>query len=129
MMKPVINQPVKDVRTEPVTEVFEKKVSSEEYVEETPEIVLLPQIQSVRFEKRLDPEPTIRIEGVLRNNSSKSMRLPAKVRAVAYSSEGTILFEKEIFLTDSILPANTELSFFGSYQPAPDGVQWVDVTF
>ena len=100
-----------------------------EYVEETPEIVLLPQIQSVRFEKRLDPEPTIRIEGVLKNNTASIMKLPEKVRAVAYSAEGRILFEKEIFLTDSVLPSGLELPFFGSYQPAPEGVQWVDVTF
>ena len=99
------------------------------YVERTPYIVMLPQIQSVRFEKRLDPVPTIRIEGVLKNITSEQMQLPAKVRAIAYNAEGAILFEKEIYLTDLILPAGEEKPFFGSYQPAPDGVQWVDVTF
>jgi len=99
------------------------------YVEETPDVVMLPQIQSVRFEKRTDPIPTIRIEGVLKNTTPTSMRLPTKVRAMAYNAEGAILFEKEIYLTDLILPAGEERPFFGSYQPAPDGVQWVDVTF
>ncbi len=99
------------------------------YVEETPETILLPQIQSVRFEKRLDPTPVIRIEGVLKNGTSSLMKLPPKVRAIAYNAEGAILFEKEIYLTDSILMAGEERPFFGSYQPAPDGVQWVDVTF
>ncbi len=112
---------------EPVV-VKENKVV-ESYVEEIPEVVMLPQIQSVRFEKRLDPTPTIRIEGILRNATTAAIKLPAKVRAIAYNEEGAILFEKEIYLTDLILPAGEERPFFGSYQPAPEGVQWVDVTF
>ena len=113
-----------------VAEVVAKENRAvESYVEEIPEVVMLPQIQSVRFEKRLDPTPTIRIEGVLKNGTSAPIKLPAKVRAIAYNEEGAILFEKEIYLTDLILPAGEERPFFGSYQPAPEGVQWVDVTF
>ncbi|MBQ3695392.1 MAG: zinc-ribbon domain-containing protein [Alphaproteobacteria bacterium] len=112
-----------------VPELKEHPVPREEYVVENPEIVVLPQISSVRFEKRLDPIPTIRIEGVLKNMSSVTIKLPEKVRAIAYDQEGAVLFEKDIFLTDLVLPAGEERLFFGSYQPAPDGVQWVDVTF
>ena len=104
-------------------------VAMEKYVEETPEFVLLPQIQSVRFEKRMDPVPTIRIEGVLKNMTNTAIRLPEKVRAMAYDASGIVLFEKDIYLTDSVLLAGEERPFFGSYQPAPEGVQWIDVTF
>ena len=125
---PVVKKEVKEpVVTAPVKK--EHPVSLDRYVEETPEIVPLPQIQSVRFEKRNDPQPTIRIEGVLKNAGTMPIRLPEKVRAIAYNLEGAILFEKEIYLTDLILPAGEERLFFGSYQPAPEGVQWVDVTF
>ena len=97
--------------------------------EEMASVVLLPQIQSVRFERRMDPVPTIRIGGILKNNEKQALKLPPKVRAIAYGVDGAVLFEKEIFLTDSVLPAEAERPFFGSYQPAPEGVQWVDVTF
>ena len=99
------------------------------YEEQAPQIVSLPQIRSVQFEKRQDLDTEIRIEGVLENVSNEVMHLPPKVRAVAYDSAGQVLFEKEIYLTDKELPAGKTLSFFGTYQPAPDGVQWVDVTF
>lgn len=101
----------------------------DKYVEETPQVVVLPQIQSVRFEKRQEVNLEIQIEGVLKNPTDQQMKLPEKVRAFAYDSEGNILFEKEIYLTDKVLPAGAELSFFGTYQPAPEGVQWVDVSF
>ncbi len=91
--------------------------------------VRLPVIQSVKFEKQSEPAPSIRIEGQLKNNTEASMTLPEKVRAVAYSSSGTVLFEKEIYLTEKVLPAGETQPFFGSYQPAPEDVQWVDVTF
>ena len=99
------------------------------YIEETPQIVLLPQIQSVRFEKQDGPTPTIRIEGILKNTASTTLTLPEKVRAVAYDTQGEVLFEKEIYLTDKVLPAGEERAFFGSYQPAPSNVQWIEVTF
>jgi len=116
-------------KTSAAKPVVHENKTTKSYEEEIPEVVLLPQIQSVRFEKRLDPTPTIRIEGVLKNETSVPMKLPTKVRAIAYNAEGAILFEKEIYLTDLSLPAGEERPFFGSYQPAPDGVQWVDVTF
>ncbi|MBQ4471637.1 MAG: zinc-ribbon domain-containing protein [Alphaproteobacteria bacterium] len=90
---------------------------------------VLPSIQSVRFEIRMLSEPTISIEGVLKNETPDAMFLPEKVRAVAYDAQGKVLFEKDIYLTDRILAAGESKPFFGSYAPAPDRVQWVDVTF
>lgn len=101
----------------------------ERYVVETPQVVILPQIQSVRFETRQDVDLEVRIEGMLKNPTSQQIILPEKVRAFAYDAQGKVLFEKEIYLTDKVLPAGETLSFFGTYQPAPEGVQWVDVTF
>lgn len=111
----------------PLQKKEEKRI--ERYEESKPHVVSLPEIQSVHFEKRSDPVPTIRIEGILKNKTMKTLTLPEKVRAVAYNVQGDILFEKEIYLTDLVLPAGEERSFFGSYQPAPENVQWVDVTF
>ena len=91
--------------------------------------VLLPSIQSVRFEVKKLSEPTITIEGVLKNDSSEEMALPEKVRALAYDAQGNVLFEKDIYLTDRTLAPGESRPFFGSYAPAPSRVQWVDVTF
>lgn len=99
------------------------------YTEQTPKVMLLPQIQSVRFERQEGEVPTIRIEGILKNLTQQDITLPRTVRAVAYNAQGEVLFEKEIYLTDEMLPVNEERAFFGSYQPAPEDVQWVDVTF
>ena len=106
-----------------------KRHQVDKYVEESPQFVALPQIQSVRFEKRQDIDLEIRIEGVLNNTTDQEMVLPEKVRAFAYDTQGNVLFEKEIYLTDKVLPAGKTLAFFGTYQPAPEGVQWIDVTF
>ena len=95
----------------------------------TPKVVFLPQIQSVRFERKDGAQPTIRIEGILKNTTQRDLMLPKTVRAMAYNSQGQILFEKDIYLTDTVLPSGEERAFFGSYQPAPEDVQWVDVTF
>ena len=111
------------------TPTQEKQPVISESFPETPRTVFLPQIQSVRFEKRTEPVSEIKIEGVLKNSTTEELRLPEKVRAIAYNSEGAVLFEKEIYLTDSILPAGEDRPFFGSYQPAPNDVQWVEVTF
>ena len=124
-----IQRPNENVDSKPVAPVAEKVNTVRAYTEETPQIVLLPQIQSVRFEQRQDVDLEIRIEGVLKNQTNQPMRLPEKVRAIAYDAQGKVMFEKEIYLTDKVLSAGDELSFFGTYQPAPEGVQWVDVTF
>ena len=107
----------------------DKVAVADTYIEETPQTVMLPQIQSVRFEQRDGADLEIRIEGILKNSTDRDMMLPEKVRAIAYDSQGKILFEKEIYLTDKVLLAGRTLPFFGTYQPAPNGVQWVDVTF
>ncbi len=101
----------------------------DKYIKETPQVVMLPQIQSVRFEKKQGEELEVSIEGVLKNPTTQSMKLPKKVRAFAYDAQGQVLFEKEIYLTDTSLPAGEILPFFGTYQPAPDNVQWIEVTF
>jgi len=115
----------KNTQTEKVTNLN----NGVAYVEETPQVVLLPQIQSVRFEKQDGTTPLIRIEGILKNPTSTTLALPEKVRAVAYDAQGEVLFEKEIYLTDKVLPAGEERAFFGSYQQAPANVQWIEVTF
>ena len=99
------------------------------HIEPATQVVLLPQIQSVRFERQEGAESTIRIEGILKNTTQRDLMLPKTVRAIGYNAQGQILFEKEIYLTDERLPKGEERPFFGSYQPAPENVQWVDVTF
>jgi len=111
----------------PVRQNTIKTVDS--YEEVVPQVVSLPQIRFVHFERRQDEVPEIRIEGILENATTSDMQLPEKVRAVAYDRAGRVLFEKEIYLTDRILSAGKTLAFFGTYQPAPEEVQWVDVTF
>ena len=124
--KPIEN---KTTLSFPTKDVPPPQKPSTHYVEETPQMIQLPQIQSVRFEKRNENGEVIRIEGILRNTTNEPLPLPEKVRAVAYNTQGNVLFEKDIYLTDTILPANEERSFFGSYQPAPADIQWIDVTF
>jgi len=125
----VVSAPVADpaVISKPMDEI--KPVVVQTYVEQNPQVIPLPEVQSVRFEVRMAPEPTVYIEGIVKNDTATNVPLPEKVRAVAYDAQGTILFEKEIYLTDRILPAGESRSFFGSYAPAPEKIQWVDVTF
>ena len=116
---------VKEVEKKPVV----VPAQADTYVQKDPQVILLPDIQSVRFEVRNIPEPTVRIEGVVKNMTEEAMTLPEKVRAVAYDETGSVLFQKDIYLTDRLLPAGEGRSFFGSYSPAPERIQWVDVTF
>jgi len=90
---------------------------------------VLPEIHSVRFELRSGVEATVRIEGVLKNSTAKDILLPKTVHAVAYNTDGKVLFEKDIYLSDKVLPAGEERNFFGSYSPVQGSIQWVEVTF
>ena len=67
------------------------------------------------------------IEGVVRNLGMQELLLPEKVYAIAYDTQGTVLFEKEIYLSKNSLKPSEEQPFFGTYTPAPEGIQWVDV--
>lgn len=118
-----------DVRSQKIKAASGPMRSGENYIEETPQIVMLPQIQSVRFEKKQGEDLEISIEGILKNPTTQRMKLPKKVRAFAYDTQGKVLFEKDIYLTDTSLKAGETLPFFGTYQPAPQDVQWIDVTF
>lgn len=125
-------QQQKVVQSKPVV-VEPKKVVVEaqkvENVPTEPTIIALPRIHSVRFEKRDAPESVVRIEGVLTNETDQTMRLPEKVRAIAYNAQGGVLFEKDIYLADSVLEVEAEQAFFGSHPLPEEEIQWVDVSF
>lgn len=119
--------PPKPVVVEPAKVVVEtQKV---ENVPTEPTIIALPRIHSVRFEKREAPESVVRMEGILKNETDQMMRLPEKVRAIAYNAQGAVLFEKDIYLSDSVLEAEAEQAFFGSHSLPEEEIQWIDVTF
>ncbi len=109
------------IKTEPVLE------SNQSIDEPKPQV--LPEIHSVRFEMQPASEETVRIEGVLKNQTAQDITLPRTVHAVAYGADGKVLFEKEIYLSDKVLPAGEERNFFGSYAPVQASIQWVEVTF
>ena len=89
---------------------------------------LLPTIQSVRFRiASSSAGDSVLIEGALKNTSDQTLPLPEKVYAMAYGTDGTILFEKEIYLPNAVINPGEEQSFFGTYAPAMKGIQWVDV--
>lgn len=117
--KPVVVEPAK-VDVEPL---------QEKVIQENQTVVALPRIHSVRFEKRGAPESVVRIEGILKNETDQMMRLPEKVRAIAYNAQGGVLFEKDIYLADSVLEAEAEQAFFGSHSLPEEEIQWIDVTF
>ena len=96
-------------------------------------VAVLPQgsasalsIQSVRFRKTTT-NGAILIEGILKNTSPEPVVLPEKIYALAYGTDGTILFEKEIYLSAGVLPSGAEQAFFGTHTPLVEGVQWIDV--
>ena len=80
----------------------------------------------MRFRK--SPEANaILIEGTLKNNSEQTVSMPTKIYALGYGTEGRLLFEQEIYLSEGLLPPWAEQTFFGSYSPITEEVQWVDV--
>ena len=83
-------------------------------------------IQSVRFRKASEGG-AILIEGTLKNNSTEDVLIPPKLYALGYGTEGRVLFEKEIYLPAGLLRPDAEQSFFGTYAPVVEEIQWVDV--
>lgn len=68
------------------------------------------------------------IEGIIHNDTNVPQMMPESVQATAYDQRGNILFQKEIFLSNEVIQPYGQKAFFGSYSPAPDGVQWVEVS-
>ena len=80
---------------------------------------------SIRFRKEASG---ILIEGMIHNNTDEVQPMPTSIYATAFDRHGNILFTKEIFLPKEILQPYGQKAFFGSYSPAPDGVQWIEVS-
>ena len=68
------------------------------------------------------------IDGIIHNNTNSYQPMPISVYAVAYDDLGKILFQKEIFLPKENIQPYGQKAFFGTYSPAPDGVQWIEVS-
>ena len=83
-------------------------------------------VQSVRFRKTPTAEAVL-IEGVVKNETPETLPVPEKIYALAYDSKGERLFEKEIYLPSGLLYPDMEQPFFGTYTPATEEIQWVDV--
>jgi len=74
-------------------------------------------------------EPTgILIQGIMRNMTDTPQHLPPVIYATAFNEQGQVLFKKEILLPKEILPPYGQKEFFGTYTPAPNGVQWIEVS-
>ena len=112
---------------EPVAEsVSSEPVVPEPAVSDNPENKNAFSVGAVRFRKA-ETEDALLLEGVLTNTTQEALELPEKVLAVAYGTEGTILFEKEIYLPKGVIQPGMEQAFFGTYAPIKEGVQWIDV--
>ena len=96
--------------------------SSEQKEEKTSDF----SIQSVHFRTSEDKK-TVLIEGILKNISNRGIKLPEKIYALGYGADGTIVFEKEIYLPGNFLNPQMEQAFFGTYGPIREEIQWVDV--
>ena len=83
-------------------------------------------VRAVRFRKTQTGDAFL-LEGVLKNITQNAVNLPEKVHAIAYGTEGTVLFEKDIYLSKGVIQPGMEQAFFGTYSPIIEGVQWVDV--
>ena len=80
---------------------------------------------SIRF--RLQ-DSSLLIEGTVKNRTEFTQSVPASVYVTAYNIHGQPIFQKEIFLPNEVLPPYGQKAFFGSYSPAPDGVQWIEAS-
>ena len=80
---------------------------------------------SIRFRQEASG---LLIEGMIHNNTDVAQPMPTSVYATAFDRQGNTLFTKEIFLPKEILQPYGQKAFFGSYSPAPDGVQWIEVS-
>lgn len=80
---------------------------------------------SIRFRQEASG---LLIEGIIHNNTNEVQPMPPSIYATAFDRHGNILFTKEIFLPKEVLQPYGQKAFFGSYSPAPDGVQWIEVS-
>ncbi len=80
---------------------------------------------SVRFHKQAE---SLLIEGIIQNDANFSQKLPERIYATGYNQHGKELFQKEIFLSNDIIEPYGQKAFFGTYSPAPNGVQWIEVS-
>lgn len=108
--------------------IFEQEPKKEDksFTTDTSESKKNLSVGAVRFRKKQTGDAFL-IEGVLKNTTQEIAELPEKVYALAYGSEGTVLFEKEIYLPKGVVQPGMEQAFFGTYTPIIEGVQWVDV--
>ena len=109
----------------PVIPVFvdEEKVEPQT---ENPSYSSQLSVQSVRFRKTPTGDAVL-IEGVLKNTTAETIPVPEKIYALAYDTQGALAFEKEIYLPSGVLYPDMEQPFFGTYTPAGEEIQWIDV--
>ena len=93
------------------------------------EKVLPFSFSSVHFRYQTTPqEKQVLIEGKIHNDTDVAQIMPDVVYAKAYDQKGNILFQKEIYFSKELIEPYGEKSFYSTYIPAPDGIQWMEVT-
>ncbi len=84
---------------------------------------------SIQFRYQTSPEgKQLLIEGKIHNDTNVSQILPGVVYAKAYDQHGKILFQKEIYFSKELMAPFAQKSFYSTYMPAPDGIQWMEVS-
>lgn len=84
---------------------------------------------SIQFRYQTSPEgKQLLIEGKIHNDTDVSQILPGVVYAKAYDQHGRILFQKEIYFSKELMAPFAQKSFYSTYIPAPDGIQWMEVS-
>jgi ribonucleoside-triphosphate reductase len=84
---------------------------------------------SIQFRYQTSPEgKQLLIEGKIHNDTNVSQMLPEVVYAKAYDQHGRILFQKEIYFSKELMAPFAQKSFYSTYIPAPDGIQWMEVS-
>jgi predicted Zn finger-like uncharacterized protein len=84
---------------------------------------------SIQFRYQTSPEgKQLLIEGKIHNDTDVSQILPGVAYAKAYNQYGNILFQKEIYFSKELMAPFAQKSFYSTYMPAPDGIQWMEVS-
>ncbi len=84
---------------------------------------------SVHFRYQITPqEKQLLIEGKIHNDTDISQIMPRVIYAKAYDQKGNVLFQKEIYFSKELILPYGEKSFYSTYVPAPDGIQWMEVS-
>ena len=84
---------------------------------------------SIQFRYQTSPEgKQLLIEGKIHNDTDVSQILPGVVYAKAYDQHGKILFQKEIYFSKELMAPFAQKSFYSTYMPAPEGIQWMEVS-